>query len=161
LQSYGRNGFPGLQAPSALKAKGLRCRIAEPEHDSLAEASDHRLPHDRDDVWWRRLLNAASLPYPDSARHLAFHRCGLPIEAAAQGPGVAVGDNISAETHLADGRLLRVPGPVLEGRDDYLLVKRSQAADPLPRAVAWLKSEAQAFEERGQECETRLTFATL
>lgn len=73
------------------------------------------------------------------------------IEAAARGLGIAVGDDISAERHLADRRLVRVPGPILESRDYYLLVKRGRATGPMPKLVSWLKEQARVFEEHRQE----------
>ncbi len=148
---WGAMDFQGYKRSTFLRPKVFAVASPTLNASSLTEAAHHRLLHERDDTWWRALFDAASIPYPNRARHLTFHRCDLPIEAAAQGLGAAVGDDISAERYLAERRLIRLPGPILESRDYHMLVKRGHATGPMPRLVAWLKSEARAFETQVQK----------
>lgn len=147
---WGAMDYNGYKRSTYLRPELFAVAVPEMGITNLSKACGHRLLHERDDTWWRALLESAKLPFPDDAKHLTFSRCDLPIEAAAQGLGIAVGDDVSAERYLADGRLVRIPGPLLESRNYHLVVRRGRSTGPMPKVVAWLRDEARWFAEAQQ-----------
>lgn len=82
----------------------------------------HCLLHDdQDGKTWTAWLttHAGDL---QAARHLYFPHAGLALEAAAQGQGVAMGDNLTASEDLASGRLLRPFAASVTSLGQYALV---------------------------------------
>ena len=147
---WGAMDYNGYKRTTYLRPDLFAVAAPELGISCLSCAIGQRLLHERDDTWWRTLLKHANLPFPDDAKHLTFSRCDLPIEAAAQGLGIAVGDDVSAERYLADGRLIRIPGPLLESRNYHLVVRRGRSTGPMPKVVAWLRDEARRFSEAQQ-----------
>lgn len=149
--TWGALEFNGYKRSTFLRPDLFAVAAPELSVSTLDETVKHRLLHERDDTWWRTLYELAGIEFPDSAKHLTFSRCDMPIEAAARGLGIAVGDDVSAERFLKDGRLERIPGPMLESRNYHLLVRRGRSTAPTSRVVTWLRSEAKLFTSEQQK----------
>jgi LysR family glycine cleavage system transcriptional activator len=82
----------------------------------------HCLLHDDQDgkTWTAWLTTHAGDIQP--ARHLYLGHAGLALEAAAQGQGVAMGDNLTAAEDLASGRLVRPFNASVTALGQYALV---------------------------------------
>ena len=82
----------------------------------------HALLHDDQDgkTWTAWLTTHAGDIQP--ARHLYLGHAGLALEAAAQGQGVAMGDNLTAAEDLANGRLVRPFSASVAALGQYALV---------------------------------------
>ena len=82
----------------------------------------HGLLHDDQDgkTWTAWLTTHAGDIQP--ARHLYLGHAGLALEAAAQGQGVAMGDNLTAAEDLASGRLVRPFNASVAALGQYALV---------------------------------------
>ncbi|MFP5420702.1 MAG: LysR substrate-binding domain-containing protein [Gammaproteobacteria bacterium] len=82
----------------------------------------HGLLHDDQDgkTWTAWLTTHAGDIQP--ARHLYLGHAGLALEAAAQGQGVAMGDNLTAAEDLACGRLVRPFNASVAALGQYALV---------------------------------------
>ncbi|WNF48607.1 LysR substrate-binding domain-containing protein [Pseudomonas sp. SG20056] len=82
----------------------------------------HSLLHDDQDgkTWTAWLTTHAGDIQP--SRHLYLGHAGLALEAAAQGQGVAMGDNLTAAEDLACGRLVRPFNASVAALGQYALV---------------------------------------
>ncbi|KAF0866221.1 LysR substrate-binding domain-containing protein [Pseudomonas sp. LD120] len=82
----------------------------------------HCLLHDDQDgiTWTAWLTTHAGDARP--ARQLYFAHAGLALEAAAQGQGVAMGDNLTAAEDLLNGRLVRPFSASVTALGQYALV---------------------------------------
>jgi LysR family glycine cleavage system transcriptional activator len=111
-----------------------------PPPDTPAFFTSHTLIHERGLYWWRRCFEAMSLPLDDASGHLFFNRSHLCINAAAQGLGIAVGDDAICAAHLKSEALVRVPRPQMSSRDGYYLLTpdRTQFSRPVSRVRDWL-----------------------
>jgi len=121
--------------------------VGDPTRWQVEDVLRHRLIHERGIYWWKTFLDrAGGLPLDDAAGHLFFNRSHLCIDAAARGLGIAIGDDVICAEYLADGRLVRLPGPALESRDRYymLLPETAQLSRPVRRLRDWLVAEAAA-----------------
>ncbi len=105
----------------------------------------HRLIHERGLFWWRTYCDALGTTLEDAAGHLFFNRTHLCIDAAVRGLGIAIGDQVCCGDHLETGRLARLPGPALPGREHYCLLTPDTARVPRPvrRMRDWLLACAQ------------------
>ncbi|MFZ2318550.1 MAG: LysR substrate-binding domain-containing protein, partial [Pseudomonas sp.] len=82
----------------------------------------HCLLHDdQDGKTWMAWLTTHAGDVP-GARQLYFPHAGLALEAAAQGQGVAMGDNMTATEDLASGRLVRPFSASVTALGQYALV---------------------------------------
>jgi LysR family glycine cleavage system transcriptional activator len=82
----------------------------------------HCLLHDDQDgkTWTAWLTSHAGDLRPQ--RQLYFAHAGLALEAAAQGQGVAMGDNLTAQEDLQSGRLVRPFASSMTALGQYALV---------------------------------------
>ncbi len=82
----------------------------------------HCLLHDDQDgkTWTAWLTSHAGDQRPQ--RQLYFAHAGLALEAAAQGQGVAMGDNLTAQEDLQSGRLVRPFTSSMTALGQYALV---------------------------------------
>lgn len=149
--TWGAIDFNGYRRRTFLRPSLFAVAAPELGITSLEETRMHRLLHERDDTWWRKLYEMAEIDFPETARHLTFSRCDMPIEAAARSLGVAVGDDVSAERFLQNGRLVAIPGPTLESRNYHLLLRRARSTGPASKVVSWLNEEAMQFTSRQQQ----------
>lgn len=109
-----------------------------------------RLIHERGPFWWSELMGADGLA--DDPSHfdgLYFNRSYLSLEAAAQGMGLAVGDDLTCAALLRSGRLVRPCGPDVIGKGQYYLMVPRKS--PLPYATRfvrdWLHTEADSHRQ--------------
>ena len=95
-------------------------RHGRPQHPR--DLARHGLLHDDQDgkTWTAWLTTHAGDIQP--ARHLYLGHAGLALEAAAQGQGVAMGDNLTAAEDLASGRLVRPFNASVAALGQYALV---------------------------------------
>jgi len=104
-----------------------------------------RLIHERGVYWWRRYAAAIGMRLEEAGGHLYVNRAYLSLDAAARGLGIAMGDNVLCREHLAAGRLVRLPGPVLGSREKYYMITPERGLSrPVQRVIDWLKAEAEA-----------------
>lgn len=82
----------------------------------------HCLLHDdQDGKTWTAWLTTHAEDL-QAARHLYFPHAGLALEVAAQGQGIAMGDNLTATEDLASGRLVRPFAASVTSLGQYALV---------------------------------------
>ncbi|WP_149086513.1 LysR substrate-binding domain-containing protein [Pseudomonas prosekii] len=104
-----------------------------------ADLIHHRLLHEDDGTQWRRWLFEARLPYPGDA-DVHFEDFGIALQAARDGYGVALSDEINSSRDLEEGRLvqpfsLKVPA----GMDYFCICKEESRGVPeIVLLVDWL-----------------------
>lgn len=127
------DGFP-VAAPTLLESG--------PDPADPAFFTSHRLIHERGIYWWRTAFDAMKLSFDDAAGHLFFNRSHLSFDAAVQGLGLAIGDDVLCRHHLRSGALVRLPGPPLQSRDRYYLLTPDTTAlsGPVRQVLDWLKA---------------------
>ncbi len=108
----------------------------------------HRLLHERSVDWWRVWLQEAGAPEVDWSAGPIFHDSNLPLDAAAAGEGVAVGDNLLAIDDLESGRLCK-PFALTCPTGSYYLVSPQDQADHVKLAAfrGWLRQACDAEAE--------------
>jgi LysR family glycine cleavage system transcriptional activator len=103
---------------------GVQPRPVQPGHpeNSPKDLARHCLLHDDQDgkTWTAWLTSHAGDQRPE--RQLYFAHAGLALEAAAQGQGVAMGDNLTAQEDLLSGRLVRPFTSSMTALGQYALV---------------------------------------
>lgn len=133
--------FP-VCSPVLQQEEGLRI---------AADLARFRLLHEQDTSWWRRWLTLAGIEGVDGTKGLVYHDSSLVLDAAAEGQGVAIGDNLLGFGALATGRLIRPFGPTCPS-GSYYLIKPERTLEHPALAVfeAWLINEfaIQAEESR-------------
>jgi LysR family glycine cleavage system transcriptional activator len=103
----------------------------------------HCLLHDdQDGKTWTAWLTTHAGDVQGS-RQLYFPHAGLALEAAAQGQGVAMGDNLTATEDLASGRLVRPFAASVTSLGQYALVcERMRLEKPAVRQfLDWLSEQ--------------------
>jgi LysR family glycine cleavage system transcriptional activator len=102
----------------------------------------HRLLHEDDGSEWRRWLDLARLPVP-SQSDVRFRDVGLVLQAAREGHGVALMDEITTHSDLVKGTLVRPLHQTIPSTKNYHCVcpssKMSQPA--VHEFVDWLIKE--------------------
>jgi LysR family glycine cleavage system transcriptional activator len=152
----GRGNWPGLKVELLMHETLFAVcspRLLEGP-DAIREPADiarHTLLSDLDwrfDVWqiW---LEAAGLSGLEVRRALSFNYSDLMLQAAMNGLGVALSQNVLAGDDLAAGRLVRPFDISLPSEFAYYVVAPEASADR-PKIAAfrnWLKDEAKAGKE--------------
>ena len=111
---------------------------------SAQDLKAHRLLHDRDRAWWRRILSALDIEIPDRGDDPVYSRSNLSLNAAAAGRGLAIADEITARPFLESGQLvpllgLKIPTELAA----TVLHRESETGDPRLKAfLAWLDTQA-------------------
>ena len=108
-----------------------------------ADLARHRLLHEQDTTWWRRWLALADETTVDWSKGTIYRESSLVLDAATDGQGVAVGDNLLAYEELRDGRLVK-PFAETCRSGTYFLV-RPAAAEPSPALAAFETWLLEAF----------------
>lgn len=125
--------FP-VCSPSLFNLGGLK----QPK-----DLARHCLLHDDQDgkTWMAWLTTHAG--DVQANRQLYFPHAGLALEAAAQGQGVAMGDNLTATEDLASGRLVRPFAASVTSLGQYALVcERIRLEKPAVRQfLDWLSEQ--------------------
>jgi LysR family glycine cleavage system transcriptional activator len=125
--------FPVL-APALLRGK------AAPSHPR--ELLSFRLLHEDDGRLWRQWFAAAGFAEAAPRRHLGMSDQALVLQAAVQGQGVALGDDLLAAADLDAGRLLRPFATETPCGAYWLLWSRAARARPGQRAFCdWIRGE--------------------
>ena len=118
---------------------------ATPSH--LIEYLEHRLIHERNAEWWRRMLSAEGLSLSDADDNLYLGRTSLVAAAAVRGLGLAVGEDVIFAEDLKAGRLVRLPGPVMPGSRMFFLLEPTRRMPDKVRIVRdWLRAEASSHQ---------------
>ena len=126
---------PFLQ-PNIIPVAGVSCPA-----QTVADLGDTLLLHDQSDHWWRKMFVAADMPYADENTALSFSRCDFPVDAAAQGLGAAVSDDVIAAHYLEIGKLKRLDGPTLKSQDYFLMVRNGGPSQAARAFVSWLEDQ--------------------
>jgi LysR family glycine cleavage system transcriptional activator len=151
---YGAGSWPGLVAfPFARDAFFPVCSPALLDGPNAlrmpADLRHHQLIHDTSMATiaafrtWQDWHHAAGLAQPKSERGLRINDSAAAYRMAIAGNGVALGRTTLVEQDLADGRLIRPFGPVLDCTLAYHVVCRPQGfTDPTIIAFRdWLVAE--------------------
>lgn len=93
---------------------------------------------------WREWFRAAGVHAPRVAGTHTISDSADGLAAAAAGVGVVLARRRLASAHLADGRLVRLPGPSLPARYAYYVVHAAHREPSAPAAafIGWLEREA-------------------
>ena len=117
----------------------------------LARPSDlarHHLLHDGSDDWWQRWFEAAGVAgMTAGSRELFFSHDHL-YQAAIEGRGVLMGDDVLYGEDLAQGRLVRLFPETIEGNQFILAVRSSPPRKALEEFVAWILAACAAHKLR-------------
>lgn len=134
--------FPNTVFPVA--APDFFDRLGRPP--SLADLTPEMLIHDRSSYWWSAFRAAAGIATFDPDAGRVYNQTSLCLEAAAQGMGVTIGDEVTTRPYLESGRLVcpfpeRLPSPFA-----YYVVTPINAAvnESVTAFVDWLREEADA-----------------
>ncbi len=141
---WGYANYAGFKRTRLVSPKTILVVAPELGVEDVSQAAQKGLIHESNENWWRLVYAEAGLDYPEEALELTLSRCDLPIEAARQGLGTAVGDDVIAEQELRSGALVPVPGPRLDTQDYFLLTRRTPTA-PCKAVTNWLLGEAESF----------------
>lgn len=117
----------------------------------LAQPSDlahHCLLHDRSDDWWQRWLEAAGAQGVRARSKEIFFSHDRLYEAAIEGRGVLMGDDVVYGDDLVDRRLVRLFSETVEGNQFILAVRSSPKRKALDTFVAWILAACQDHKER-------------
>jgi len=98
---------------------------------------------DRRYLTWQRWLDAAGYGSHDTSGGLEFDLLDLVIEAACNGLGLAVADQVMVAPLMREGRLVQVLDVEVEGHESYWLVTRTdRATSPhVDRFKIWLNEQ--------------------
>lgn len=147
---YGPGQWPGVASRWLLDDALLP--VASPHLPGVRELADlrdiARLPLISDLAMegWREWFRACGVRGVRLPEMHAFSDTYDALLAAAAGFGVALGRQLLVAPLLADGRLVRLPGPALRTRFSYYLVHPAhRPLSPAARAFAhWLETQVQA-----------------
>ncbi|ERS83393.1 hypothetical protein Q672_20140 [Marinobacter sp. EVN1] len=152
--TWGQVYVPGFQTETFLQYTAFPVcspsliESAESIKD-IGDCLDHRLIHDRGIHWWDNALVSHGYSLAQCKKSITYHRTYLCMYAAADGLGVAIGDDVSSAHLIKEGKLIRPCGPDIPGRMRYnLLVPEVR---PLPDGVYatidWLKKLAKSHQD--------------
>lgn len=113
-----------------------------------ADLVHHRLLHDDSDDWWQRWFEAVGLGgIGPRANETFFSHDGI-YEAAIEGRGVMIGDDMVYGDDLAEGRLVRLFSETVAGNQFILAVRSSPRRRALDAFVDWILGACAAHEKR-------------
>ena len=113
---------------------------------ALRQPSDlrhYRLLHEDDGSQWRRWLLEAGLPYPGDA-DVHIEDLGIALQAARDGYGVALSDEINSSRDLEEGRLVQPFAMKVPAGMDYYCVcnEESRGVPEIVLLIDWLLEQA-------------------
>ncbi|HHH9444638.1 TPA: LysR substrate-binding domain-containing protein [Pseudomonas aeruginosa] len=113
---------------------------------ALKQPSDlihHRLLHEDDGTQWRRWLLEARLPYPGDA-DVHLEDFGIALQAARDGYGVALSDEINSSRDLDEGRLVQPFALKVPTGMDYFCIcnEESRSIPEVALLIDWLIEQA-------------------
>lgn len=108
-----------------------------------ADIVNHRLLHEDDGSEWRRWLAQARVPYPGDA-DIQFADFGVVLQAARDGQGVALVDDIIAARDLDEGRLVQPVSLAVPAAKNYhvLCLEENLAKQGISQLIDWLIAQA-------------------
>lgn len=139
--TWGALDYPGFKRQPFLQPNVIAVASPSCTARSVADLGETILLHDQSDQWWRRMFAAAKLPYPEKNTALGFSRCDFPVDAAVQGLGAAVSDDVIAARYLETGKLKRLEGPTLTSQDYFLMTRRNGLPKEARPFMEWLKAQ--------------------
>ncbi|RQR32497.1 LysR family transcriptional regulator [Burkholderia sp. Bp9015] len=103
----------------------------------------HRLLHEDDGTQWRQWLLAAGVSYPAES-DVYFDDFGIVLQAARDGYGIALSDEVISARDLDDGRLVQpVSLKVASARNYHCLCREESVANPEIRSfMGWLTAQS-------------------
>ncbi|WP_409278793.1 LysR substrate-binding domain-containing protein [Pseudomonas defluvii] len=103
----------------------------------------HRLLHEDDGTQWRHWLREARLPYPGDA-DVHLEDFGMALQAARDGYGVALSDEINSARDLDDGRLVQPFALKVPTGMDYFCIcnEESRTLPEVTLLIDWLIEQA-------------------
>jgi LysR family glycine cleavage system transcriptional activator len=147
---FGPGGWDGVDAVEL--APTVTFPVCSPDllegRPATASMDITRFPliHEETRQWWREWLQAADLPVETADKGPRFQEAGLALDAAEQGMGFALGDDIVTADALAEGRLVRPFSAVLPGWSYYVVHPAYRAETEAAAAFRrWLVDEAAAM----------------
>lgn len=143
---YGLGQWPGLTSRflmddslQPLASPELAARVSTPDDVGTLPLLTDIAPEG-----WREWFRAANVRYPRGGTMHTISDSADGLNAAATGLGAVLARTRLAAAHLADGRLVRLPGPELPTRYAYYVV-HSAHRPPTAAAmafIAWIEREA-------------------
>lgn len=132
--------FP-VAAPEFFEHLGRPPRMSDLNKDMLI--------HDRTTSLWSSFLAAEGLTDFDPSAGRVYNQTSFCLEAAAQGMGVTIGDEVSTRPYLETGRLICPFATRLASPHAYYLVFPANLSVDGTLAIFadWLKAEARAHRE--------------
>lgn len=144
-----RQGSPPFGASLEVERLFAQQIVAVAAPQLLDEAPEHALAslpriHDSHDLWPQFLQAAGVAASP--ARGLRLSQTTLAIDAALAGQGVALVSRFLVARELDEGRLRQLGDTVLDGAQDfYLLRRRGQASAAVKAVQSWLSARGAAL----------------
>ena len=111
---------------------------------SPADIVAHRLLHEDDGSEWRRWLAQARVPYPGEP-DVYFDDFGMVLQAARDGHGVALVDDVIASRDLDEGRLVQPVALSVPAAKNYhcLCIEDNLRNPAIGRFIDWLVEQSQ------------------
>lgn len=149
-QRFGRNrhllfeetAFP-VCSPALLEGPVPLARPGDLAH--------HCLLHDDSDDWWQRWFEAVGLRDVRARDNETYFSHDGIYEAAIEGRGVMIGDDMVYGDDLAEGRLVRLFDESLAGNQFIFAVRSSPRRRALDDFVAWILDACDAHARRMKE----------
>ena len=116
-----------------------------------ADLSHHCLLHDDSDDWWQRWFETVGLRGLKPRSNETFFSHDRIYEAAIEGRGVMIGDDMVYGDDLAEGRLVRLFEETMAGNQFILAVRSSPAREALESFVVWILSACKDHKKRMDE----------
>jgi LysR family glycine cleavage system transcriptional activator len=146
---YGPRSHRGLNTQRLFKctlfpicSAGLR--LSGVPLKSPEDLHRHTLLHNRDTREWQKYFKLAGLSRFDQDSGEVFGMYQLTLDAALQGVGVAIGDDVLCARQLLDGTLVRPFGPSFSSPYTYFM--STNPFTKLPALIAalqaWIRSES-------------------
>lgn len=149
---YGRGPYPGLHAELLLQDRFAPVCSPRLGVSKMRDVGKHPLVHfkwqraDRDKPVWQRWFAKAGLPYAAPKGEIVFSDETHAIQAAIAGHGIALASLVLVADDLANGTLVRLPGPELDGYSYYMVCHESVRDEANVLACRqWLRNEAALF----------------
>ncbi len=145
---YGRPTFPGLAVEDFLDYVAFPvCSPALVKNNrrnpGWEDLKEHTLLHDYSKSWWDETLKRLRISVKPSDPEILLGQPTVCVTAAAQGLGIAIGDDVTCREMLDDGTLVRVTDVILPGRESFYIVTQpdSPTSSLADAFIDWLRQE--------------------
>ena len=157
---FGDGEWPGLRSERLFTERHIAvCApqlLAQPAKGETIDLGRFEFLHvlaaaDRRYLTWQRWLDAAGYGSHDTSGGLEFDLLDLVIEAACNGLGLAVADQVMVAPLMREGRLVQVLDVEVEGHESYWLVTRTDRtiSRHVERFKIWLDQQIHQAEPTG------------